>query len=140
MKITVKAALEMAQAVGALDGYQNGGPALTPYKYDGATRLAIAAARRKLRTIAEDYAAARNALLLEVSKGTGELPQINSAMAPEQRHSVIALHVEFDRRDKELQAAEVELDIAQLPAEKLNLDDNPIPPTVLDMLGEFIAL
>jgi len=140
MRTTVKIALEMAQAVAQLDGYQNGGATPTPYKYDGATRIAIAAARRKLRLIAEDYQTARNAALVEASGGSGELPPISNVMTPDERRKVIAMHMAFDRADKELLAAEVEVDVATLPAASFNLDDNPIPPTVLDLLGPFIEL
>lgn len=140
MKITVKMALEMAQAVTQLDGYQNGTPMLTPYKYDAATRLAIAVARRKLRAVVEDYQNARNAALLEATGGTGELPPVNDRTPADERRRIIAQSIAFDKMDKELLAAEIEIGIAPIPSAKFNLDNNPIPPAVLDMLGEFIAL
>jgi hypothetical protein len=123
MKLTVKAALEMLQAMQALDSYQNGADKPTLYKYDGDTRLRIAIARRKLRAIQDDYIDARNAVLLELSGGTGELPANN---------------VEFAKRDREMQKAEVEVDIDPLPVDKFKLEENPIPSGVLDMLGDFI--
>lgn len=140
MKITVKQALEMAQAVSQLDGYQNGSAVLTPYKYDGATRLAIAAARRKLRAVVEDYQAARNAALLEATNGSGELPPVNDRMHPDLRQKLIKQSIAFDGLDKQLLAAEIEIAIVPLPPDKFKLDENPIPPAVLDMLGAFIAL
>lgn len=140
MQITVKMALEMAQAVAQLDGYQNGSTVLTPYKYDGATRIAIAAARRKLRAVVEDYQAARNAALLEATGGSGELPPVTDRMPPDERRRIIAQSIAFDKADKELLAATIEIGIAPLSPDKFKLDENPIPPAVLDMLGEFIAL
>ena len=110
MKLTVKDALEMLQAIAQLDGYQNGGTQSTPYKYSGDTRLKIAIARRKLRAIQEDFLTARE--------------QYNND--PE--------------HDKEALAAVIEVDIEPLPSEKFNLDDNPIPPMVLDLLGDFIVM
>lgn len=141
MKVTVKAALEMAQAIGQLDGYQNGSAErLTPYKYDGATRLRIANARRKLRAIVEDYQEARNAILIEISDGAGSLSPISPAMSHEERSKIAALHMAFDKRDKELLAATVDFDVAPLTSEQLKLDDNPIPPSVLDLLGDLVTL
>jgi hypothetical protein len=124
MKLTVKAALEMLQAMQALDSYQNGADKPTLYKYDGDTRLRIAIARRKLRAIQDDYIDARNAVLMELSDGKGELP---------------AGHLEFAKRDREMQKAEVEIDVDPLPVGKFRLEDNPIPSGVLDMLGEFVV-
>lgn len=138
MKITVKAALEMLQAIGQLDSYQNGADKPSLYKYAGDTRLQIAIARRKLRAIQEDYTDARNAMLLELTDGAGDLPPIDNLMDAAERKAALALHIEYNKRERELQRAEVDLDIEPLPVEKFALDDNPIPATVLDMLGDFI--
>lgn len=125
MKLTVKAALEMLQAVQQLDSYINGADKPTLYKYTGDTRLQIAIARRKLRAVQEDYIDARNGALLELSGGSGELP---------------ANHIEFAKREREILKAVVELELDPLPVGKLQLEDNPIPPSVLDMLGDLISL
>jgi hypothetical protein len=138
MKITVKSALEMLQAITQLDSYQNGADKPTLYRYGGDTRLRIAIARRKLRQVQEDYTDARNAMLLELTDGGGDLPAIDNMMDAAERKAAVAQHVEFSKRERELQRAEIELDIDPLPAEAFKLDENPIPPTVLDMLGEFI--
>jgi hypothetical protein len=139
MQVTVKAALEMLQAMAQLDSYQNGAAQPTLYKYRGDTRLCIAMARRRLRAVSDDYTDARNALLLEVTDGVGDLPPISTSMTAAERKTVVAMHVEFAKRERELLDAKVELDIGQVPAASLNLDENPIPATVLDLLGEFIA-
>jgi hypothetical protein len=139
MKVTVKTALEMLQAIGQLDGYQNGSDKLTFYKYKGDIRLKIALARRKLRQTQEDYQDARNALLMEVTKGKGELPAIEM-VRPSERAELIKQVVAFNKGNDELLRSTVDLDIDALPVEAFNLDENPIPPTVLDMLGDFIAI
>jgi hypothetical protein len=138
MKITVKAALEMLQAIAQLDSYQNGAEKPTLYKYPGRTRLDIAIARRKLRAIQEDYTDARNAMLLELTDGGGDLPAIDNVMDAEERKRAVAMHITFHKRERELQNALVDLDIEPVPQSNFQLDENPIPPSVLDMLGEFI--
>jgi hypothetical protein len=125
LKLTVKAALEMLQAIGQLDSYHNGSDKPTLYKYSGDIRLKIAMVRRKLRAIQEDYADTRNQLIVDMSKGTGGIP-----IGPQS--------IEFAKRDREMLDAEVDVDIQSIPVEALNLDENPIPPSVLDLLGDFV--
>ena len=139
MKITIKAALEMLQAIQQLDSYQNGADKPTLYRYDGGTRLQIAAARRKLRAISDDYNDARNSMLLQVTNGAGHLPTIDFGAEQGERKRTVEQHVEFNSRDRELLSAIIELDIQPLSVDKFKLDDNPIPPAVLDLLGNFIA-
>lgn len=138
MKITVRAALEMLQAIAQLDSFQNGADKPTLYKYDGDTRLQIAITRRKLRAMQEDYTNARNAMLVELTDGSGDLPAISAGDSPEERKRIIALHMDYDKRDRELQKTIIEIDIKPLPVDRFKLEDNPIPASVLDMLGEFI--
>lgn len=138
MKLTVKAALEMLQAIGQLDSYQNGADKPSLYKYAGDTRLQIAIARRKLRVIQEDYTDARNAMLLELTDGGGDLPAIDNMMDAAERKAAVAMHIEYNKRERELQRALVDLDVTPVMVERLNLEENPIPAGVLDMLGEFI--
>jgi len=135
MKLTVKQALEMFQALGQLDSYQNGAEKPTLYKYGGDIRLQLAIARRKLREIQEDYVEARNKLLMEITDGVGELPTLPSG--PE-RAVMLRKHVEFAKREEALLEAEVDVDIKPIPAEALKLDENPIPLTVLDLLGDMM--
>lgn len=116
MKLTVKEALEMLQAIIQLDGYQNGSEKMTFYKYPGDVRLKIAIARRKLRAVEEDFGETRNGLIERVGKDQNEFTKQLNAMLK----------------------AEVEVDIEPLPIDKFNLDENPIPPSVLDMLGSFM--
>src|SRR5262245_38207759 len=126
----------MLNAIGQLDSYQNGGEKPTLYRYGGDTRLQIAIARRKLRAISEDFTDARNQLLMEVTDGVGEL--LVPPADGEERRKVMRQHMEFNRREREMLDAEIELDIKPLTVEALKLDDNPIPAGVLDMLGEYI--
>jgi hypothetical protein len=128
MKIKVRQALEMAQAITQLDGWKNGSDAITPYKYDAPIRLRIAAARRQLRAAVEDYNEARNGVIMELSEGAGQL-------SPDDR----AKQVAFAERDRQLLAAEITLDVEPIQSMMLKLDDNPIPPSTLDLLGPFLS-
>jgi hypothetical protein len=140
VKITVKDALAMAQAVAQLDSYQNGGTQPTLYRYDGTTRLAIAKLRRKLREVSEDYGEAREKMLMEVTEGAGELPRLAPEQSAAERKAVLAKHIEFGAREKSLLDAEIDLDVIPLPVAQLKLDDNPIPAGVLDLMGNLLAL
>lgn len=138
MKLKMKHALEMAYALGQLDSHGDG-EARTLYKFDGPTRLLLARARRRLREIEEDYRTARNALLLEVTEGTGELPVLNGHFAnPEDRRKAVTVNMAFVDADRKLLEAETELDIRPVSAAQLNLDANPIPVTVLDLMGALL--
>src|SRR5262245_708067 len=114
MKLTLKEALEILQAITQLDGYHNGSDKLTFYKYPGDIRLKIAIARRKFRAIEDDFAETRNGLIDKVGQNRDE----------------------FTKAMNEMLKAEVEVDIEPLPVEKFNLEENPIPPSVLDLLGD----
>lgn len=126
MKLKVKAALEMLEAITQLDGYHNGSDKLSLYKYGGDIRLKIAIARRKLRVVQEDYMDSRNRLIRDIS-GAEAL-------------QTTAHSLEFMDRHKEMLATEIEVDIQPLSIEAFKLDENPIPPSVLDMLGDFIEV
>jgi hypothetical protein len=139
LKITVKEALEMLNAIRQLDSYQNGADKPTLYRYGGDTRLKIAIASRKLRAVSEDYGEARNKLLLEITNGTGELPAVNGAAILEDRRAAVQKHLEFNAAEKSLLQSEIEINIEPLPVEAFKLDENPIPAGVLDMLGPFIG-
>jgi len=138
----VKTALEMLGGLAELDGYFNGaGDRRTPYKLDADTRLKIARARRVLRQVQDDYVEARNAALMELTDGLGELP---SPAGPFEnlaaRATVRAQHLAFAARDRELLGAELNgaADIGRVTVAALKLDENPIPPSVLDLLGPFV--
>lgn len=139
MKISVRSALEMLQAMSLLDSYQDGADKPSLYKYSGNTRLRIAIARRKLRAVQEDYNEARNKALLEISDGAGELPS-PAGLEGTERKQLLLLHRKFAERERELLAAQVDVAIDPLTAEMLNLDENPIPAAVIDMLGDFIVV
>lgn len=137
MKLTLKSALEMYQAVQQLDSYQNGADKPTLYKYDGDTRLQLAIARRKLREVYQDYIDARNKLLLEVTEGEGELPSL-AGLTSVERKQAMRRHILFTEKERQLLDGEVAVDIKPLPADRFKLDDNPIPTVVLDLLGPML--
>lgn len=142
MKLTLKAALEMYQAVQALDQpYQNGAEKQERYKYDGETRLHLAIARRKLREIHEDYLEARNKLLMEVTQGSGDLPDVRGPWENgSDRVNAVRMHVTFNERERSMLKAPIELDIKPLPSKAFKLDENPIPVAVLDLLGDMLQM
>jgi hypothetical protein len=136
VKITVREVLEMLHALGQLDSYQNGAEKPTLYRYGGDVRLKIAMARRKLRAVQEDYQEARNQMIMEVTDGIGALP----ALGPQSTKDDFAKNLEFSNRERDMLKAEIEVDIEPVPLAGFNLDENPIPPTVLDFLGDFIGV
>ena len=136
----VKTALEILTGLAELDGYLNGsGDRKTPYKFDGATRLAIARARRTLRLVQEDYVDARNAALVELTDGTGELPSMTGTFELViARDMVRTQHMKFAAKDRELLNAELQVELGAIAVPALALDDNPIPPSVLDLIGPML--
>jgi hypothetical protein len=141
MRVSVKTALEMFAAIQQLDSYPDGDKSL-PCKYDGATRIALAGARRRLRAIQEDFMEARNAALMEVTDGAGELPAMSNGQYrdPEERRKAVALHVAFAVRERELLLATVELELEVLPVAKLNLEENLISAGTLELLGGLVEM
>lgn len=136
----VRTALEILTGLAELDGYLNGsGDRKTPYKFDGATRLAIARARRTLRLVQEDYVDARNAALVELTDGTGELPSMTGTFESViARDMVRTQHLKFAAKDRELLNAELQVELGTIAVPALALDDNPIPPSVLDMIEPML--
>jgi len=135
----LRTALELLQGLMELDGYLDGADKRVPYKFNGATRMAIARMRRQLRALQEDYSEARNAALVEITNGSGELKSLNGPFeSREERDHTRAAIFEFARRDRELLNAPVDLDLASITVAQLALDDNPIPPSVLDVLGPIL--
>jgi hypothetical protein len=127
MKVQVREAMDMLQAITKLDG-----PEGTPYKYDAATRIALARTKRELRAVSEDFVEARNKLIEEINPGG--IPPLNGS------ESSMAMHVAFNKRELELIKVEVELNAEPLDVEKLKLDENAIPAGVLEGLGSFLKL
>jgi hypothetical protein len=136
----VRTAIEILTGLAELDGYLNGsGDRRTPYKFDGPTRLTIARARRQLRQAQEDYVEARNAALVELTDGIGELPPMTGPFeSAAERGTIRAKHMAFAVKDRELLNAELTLELGAIGVAELKLEDNPIPPSVLDMLGPML--
>ena len=77
--------------------------------------------------------------LVELTDGTGELPsmtgQFESAIA---RDMVRAQHLKFAAKDRELLNAELQVELGVIAVPALALDDNPIPPSVLDLIEPML--
>jgi hypothetical protein len=141
MKMTLKQGLEMYSAIQALDQGYKDGEKTEQFKYDGATRLKLAMARRRLRELYEDYVESRNKLLLEVTAGVGELPGLDKPLENGiDRAGAVQQHVRFAQAERKMLLADIEIDLNPIGSDSLDLDHNPIPVAVLDLLGDFVQV
>jgi hypothetical protein len=142
MKMTLKQGLEMYSAIQALDqGYKGDADATLPFKYDGATRLKLAMARRRLRELYEDYVDSRNKLLMDITQGVGELPGLDKPLPNGQdRADAVQQHIRFAQAERKMLVANIEIDINPISSASLDLDNNPIPVAVLDLLGDLVQM
>ena len=142
MKMTLKQGLEMYSAIQALDqGYKTGDDKTEQFKYDGATRLKLAMARRRLRELYEDYVESRNKLLMDITKGKGELPGLDKPLENGMdRQDAVQQHIMFAQAERKMLVADIEIDIFPIPAASLDLDNNPVPVAVLDLLGDLVQM
>jgi hypothetical protein len=116
--------LMLAQALQTLDGYtkivRDGGqdkPIHAPYEFSGNVRFAIAKNINAIAPVNRAFSEARNALVRQFSSGGEEVP---AAAMPG-----------FDAAVKELLDRDEDIQILPLSQLDLNLDKNPIPPTVV---------
>lgn len=98
--------------------------ARVPFVFGGIVRLDIARNLGVLRRALQDYTAARDALIREISGGRN---RIDAKQSPEQAQRFMDEH-------KKLADTEVPVDLKPFTAEALNLEDNPVPARVLDLL------
>lgn len=141
MKMTLKQGLEMYSAIQALDQGYKDGEKQEQFKYDGATRLRLAMARRRLRELYEDYIESRNKLLMEITAGIGELPGLDKPSENGiDRADAVQQHIKFAQAERKMLVADIEIDINPITSENLDLDNNPIPVGVLDLLGDLVTV
>lgn len=132
MKITAKRAISALSAVNALNGKEvvvGSGQAqrvvTTPFKF-GSTVHTIAKLRAALRPIAEAHNEAQTALMKEVLGPDGVMDPSNM----EQVRLINSKEADF----KKMHEDETELSVTPLKISQLKLDENDIPPWVLDAL------
>ena len=141
MKMTLKQGLEMYSAIQALDQGYKDGEKQEQFKYDGATRLKLAMTRRRLRELYEDYVESRNKLLMDITKGVGELQGLDKPLENGMdRAEAVQQHINFAVAESKMLIADIEIDINPIPSSSLDLDNNPIPVAVLDLLGDLVQV
>lgn len=141
MKMTLKQALEMYGAIQTLDQGYKDGEKTEQFKYDGATRIKLAMARRRLRELYEDYVDSRNKLLMDITNGVGELPGLDKPLENGMdRAGAVQQHIQFAQAERKMLLADIEIDINAIPAASFDLDNNPIPVAVIDLLGDLMQM
>lgn len=141
MKMTLKQALEMYGAIQTLDQGYKDGEKQEQFKYDGATRIKLAMARRRLRELYEDYVDSRNKLLMDITNGIGELPGLDKPLENGMdRADAVQQHIKFAQAERKMLLADIEIDINAIPAASFDLDNNPIPVAVIDLLGDLMQM
>jgi hypothetical protein len=120
----IRDALMLAQALQALDGnmkiVKDGGQdkaIRVPYEFSGNVRFAIAKNINAIAPVNRTFSDARNALVRQFSGGKEEVP---AAAMPG-----------FDAAVAELLDRDEEIETSPLSQLDLNLDKNPIPPSVV---------
>ncbi|MBI5112863.1 MAG: hypothetical protein HZA68_12920 [Rhodovulum sp.] len=133
--ITTREAIALADAIQALDGRsrvvrRNNEDHVTvePYRFGGDLLLALAINRQRCRLIAEAHVHARNALVTRLAGGASIIPADHPAAAD--------FHAEMSRMLGERH----EIDLRRVPVAALRLDENPIPPAVLEALLPMLEI
>ncbi len=137
MQYTVKQLNDLYAAFAALDGQthvlkdeaaKTEKAVLVPYKFGGKTRYTIGKNLAILKRHNEAFVKARDGLILELSEGSGTIDDANTAL--------------IGRLNKELQdlmsQEEDGSNLFLLSEKDLNLDENPIPGSVLAILLTLI--
>lgn len=133
MQITIDKALSLRAGLTALDGYnkiikngENESTAVVPFKLSGVMRMTIARNISRLEQPLADYNKARNEVIKSLAGPDG------NAVPPEKL-------AEFLAQDVGMRKQETELSLTKLKVADLNLDDNPIPGSVLAMLLDLVG-
>lgn len=129
MQLTNTDIANIDAALKQFDGYQ----ALTadkqtvfvPYKFSAATKLKLRKNRRLVEEPMKDLMDARNSLIKSINPD-GKIENGTPAMDG------------FQKGWKELCDISHELDFAPISVEELNLDENPIPDSVLGLIEKII--
>ena len=138
MQLALNSALELVAALRALDGYQrviksgeNEQIIQASYKLDGSTRRKISKNIAVLKVEAAAFQEASSKLFQEISGGVDRLnPDIL-----EEAFKITQFNRENDKLLKEV----IEVELLTIAAAKLQLDDNPIPGSVLASLEPIIT-
>jgi len=129
MKLTTQSALRLIDALKHFDvppASVDGKAAREPYKLAGSARMAIALNLARLLEVAEAYQKARNGLVYD--HGNGGTMVADARLA------------EFEKAHAALLEGQCEVNLVCLSTADLQLDDNPLPVTVIAGLMPIIDL
>lgn len=136
--LSVKTLLEINAALSSLEGTQTvvksedgkSDKVITvPYQFSGKVRWNIAKGLTALKRVSEDFTKARDAVINEVSNGTGRIEQ----------NDEVAVKALNDKIADIFASQENTTGLLSLPLEGLNLDVNQISPAILSALEPVIA-
>ena len=136
--LSVKTLLEINAALSSLEGTQTivkgedgqGDKVVTvPYQFSGKVRWNIAKGLTALKRVSEDFTKARDAVINEVSGGTGRIEPENETAIKTLNEKIADIFA----------SQEDTKGLLSLPLEGLNLDVNQIPLAVLSALEPVIA-
>ena len=136
--LSVKTLLEINAALSSLEGTQtvvksedgkSDKVVIVPYQFSGKVRWNIAKGLTALKHVSEDFTKARDAVINEVSKGTGRIEPGDEAAVKTLNEKIAEIFA----------SQEDTKGLLSLPLEGLNLDVNQICPAVLSVLEPVIA-
>lgn len=131
MKLTTRAALNVAAGLRALDGYERTAKdgdrervIKEFYKIGGGLRLSIAVSLNKLDALQQAQQQAYSGLAMAAADDKGQIPPEKVA--------------ELAKTQNEMLDAEQDIDLGVIDPADLKLDENPIPVTVLSLIQPIL--
>lgn len=127
MKFPIQNLIYLFDGLSSLDGYfkliQEGTQEKSikvNYKLSGKFRVLVGRNLNNLKTQIEIYQKARNDLIMEFSNNTGEVKGESIGV--------------FQKENTKMLEEEIEIKLIKFKLEQLDLDNNPIPPSVISNL------
>lgn len=126
-------AYELLDGLKTLDGHQviirdgaKESAVMQPYTFGGGLLLVIAGDIAKLHAVTATFEAAKRALVMQASKGTGQIAPGSPEWASSKEQLANML------------AEKQPIELRHIKAAELNLEKNPIPPSVLALLEPIL--
>jgi hypothetical protein len=132
MTITYQVAMELGSAIEMLSKLETEGKNPIRLIFPGAVRFKIAKNLKELTTVNDDFSKKRTALVEEF--GTAPEGSTIKEMEPNSPN----WH-EFREKGEAILQEKVDVPLKTLTLDELDLDSNPIPISVLDLLMPIIA-
>ena len=123
---TVEQAIQIGNGLSQLDGYddcrdgEKGKDCHHLYKFSGSLRLTIALDLAEYRRIAAAYSVVRQALIVQYSNGSGNVPSDQIAA--------------FNTEDRRVLDSPSDVKYGRIKRDDLKIEDNPIPASVLSLI------